>query len=209
MAANAAPASRAVRVDGRRLRTERTKQLIIDAFLELASAHSPRLPTAAETAERAGYSVRSVFERFPDMLSLRIAATDWAMDQAIALVPPHLADGDRQARIKYQVEIRARVCDRWMRLWHGLVTNQSDSEELKLRIGRSRRLTIERLEVTYARELATLSALERTQTLIALEAVTDAEAWARMREHFGLSFDEACAAWIQAVDGMLPPTPLD
>ena len=196
-------------MDGRRLRTERTKQLIIDAFLELAFTNSPRLPTAAETAERAGYSVRSIFERFPDMHTLQVAATDWAMDQAIALVPPHLADGDRQSRIRYQVEIRAGVCDRWVPLWRGLVANHNDSEELKLRIRRSRELTIQRLEMTYARELATLSALERTQTLIALEAVTDAESWARMREHFGLSFDEACAAWIQAVDRMLPPTPPD
>ena len=204
---NAVPASRAVRVDGRRLRTERTKQLIIDAFLELAFTNSPRLPTAAETAERAGYSVRSIFERFPDMHALQVAATDWAMDQAIALVPPHLADGDRQSRIRYQVEIRAGVCDRWVPLWRGLVANQNDSEDLKLRIRRSRELTIQRLEVTYARELETLPALERTQTLIALEAVTDAESWARMREHFGLSFDESCATWIQAVDRMLPPSP--
>jgi AcrR family transcriptional regulator len=204
---NAAPVTRAVRVDGRRLRTERTKQLIIDAFLELASAHSPRLPTAAETAERAGYSVRSIFERFPDMHSLQIAATDWAIDQAIALVPPHSVEGDRQSRIKYQIETRAGVCERWVRLWHGLVSNQNDSEELKLRIRRSREMTMERLAVTYAQELETLPALERTQTLIALEAVTDAESWARMREHFGLSFDEACATWIQAVDRMLPLTP--
>jgi len=194
-------------VDGRRLRTERTKQLIIDAFLELASAHSPRLPTAMETAERAGYSVRSIFERFPDMHSLQVAATDWAMDQAVAMVPPQLADGDRKSRIKYQVETRAGVCERWVRLWRGLVSNQNDSDELKLRIRKSRELTIARLELTYAQELATLSALERTQTLIALEAVTDHESWARMREHFGLSFDEACALWVQAVDGMLPPTP--
>ena len=160
-----------------------------------------------ETAERAGYSVRSIFERFPDMHSLQVAATDWAMDQAIALVPPHLADGDRQARIRYQVEIRAGVCERWVRLWRGLILNQNDSEELKLRIRKSRELTIARLEVTYARELATLSVLERTQTLIALEAVTDAECWARMREHFDLPFDEACATWVRAVDRMLPPTP--
>ena len=33
------------------------------------------------------------------------------------------------------------------------------------------------------------------------------ESWARMREHYGLSFEEACDVWIRAIDRMLPPTP--
>ena len=61
-------------VDGRRQRSERTRQLIIEAYLALLR-EDPHIPTSARIAERAGYSVRSVFERFPDLLSLRIAAT--------------------------------------------------------------------------------------------------------------------------------------
>jgi len=204
---SAVSAPRTVRVDGRRLRTERTRQAIIDAYLALAFAHSPRLPTAAETAERAGYSVRSVFERFPDMHSLQVAATDHALHQAATLLPPYMTVGDRKTRIEYQVETRARVCDRWVRLWRGLVANQSDSEELKLRIRKSRERTMERLEATYMPELGTLPAPQRTELLIALEAVTDIESWARMRELFGLSFEEARAVWTQAIDRLLPPTP--
>jgi len=34
---------------------------------------NPRPPTASQIAERAGYSVRSLFERFPDLLSLSLA----------------------------------------------------------------------------------------------------------------------------------------
>ena len=40
--------------------------------------------------------------------------------------------------------------------------------------------------------------------LIALEAITDMESWARMRELYGLSYEEACAVWIRAIDRMLP-----
>lgn len=39
------------------------------------------------------------------------------------------------------------------------------------------------------------------------EAIVDVESWARMREQFGLSVDEACAVRVQAVDRLLPPTP--
>ncbi len=65
------------RIDGRRLRSERTKQLIIEAFLALVR-ENPKVPTAIQIAERAGYSVRSVFERFPDLNALHVAATDYA-----------------------------------------------------------------------------------------------------------------------------------
>ena len=61
------------RIDGRRLRSERTKQLIIEAFLALLR-DNPEMPTAVQIAERAGYSVRSIFERFPDLNALRGSA---------------------------------------------------------------------------------------------------------------------------------------
>jgi hypothetical protein len=37
----------------------------------------------------------------------------------------------------------------------------------------------------------------------------DFESWARMREFFGLSFQESCTVWIRAIDRLLPPTPAD
>jgi hypothetical protein len=52
-----------------------------------------------------------------------------------------------------------------------------------------------------------LSDDERRKTLLALEAVSDYESWGRMRELYGLSFEQACAVWIRAIDGLLPPTP--
>ena len=54
------------RVDGRRLRSERTRQLIIEAYMALVR-DSSQIPTAVQIAERAGYSVRSIFERFADL----------------------------------------------------------------------------------------------------------------------------------------------
>jgi AcrR family transcriptional regulator len=81
------PSGETLRIDGRRLRSERTKQLIIEAYLALAYENSPRVPTAAEIARRAGYSVRSVFERFPDINALQVAAVDYAMVQVAALAP--------------------------------------------------------------------------------------------------------------------------
>ncbi len=195
------------RIDGRRLRSERTKQLIIEAYLVLADAHSPRVPTAAEIAEKAGYSVRSIFERFPDIRALQIAAVDYAMAQVTALAPSGELEGDREVRLKSQVRARAEVCERWLPLWRSLIINQGDSTELKDRIRQARERYMARLEIIYQPELATVSGLERRQILIALEALTDVESWARMRQFFDLPFDDACTAWVQVIDRLLPQGP--
>ena len=49
---------------------------------------------------------------------------------------------------------------------------------------------------------------ERRQVLIAIESLIDFESWARMREYNALSVEEAREVWIQAIDRLLPPTPV-
>jgi len=178
----------------------------MEAFLALLR-DNPVMPTAAQIAERAGYSVRSIFERFPDLDALRVATADYSLAQSAALAPPRNVDGDRETRIKSHVETRAGTCERGIALWRVLLFNADASEELKVRVRIGRQRTIDRFEIMYRSELSTLSDEERKYLLIALEALTDFESWARMREFFGLSFAEACAVWIHAIDRMLPPTP--
>lgn len=198
---------KSAKIDGRRLRSERTKQLIIEAYIALAEEMSPRVPTAAEIAERAGYSVRSIFERFPDIRALQVAAIDYSLAQIAALSPPRGTDGDRMARIVSHVRTRGESCERWLPLWRSLIVNQGDSPEIKARIRIARDRATDRMKIMFTPEFAALSAEERQQLLIALEALTDVESWARMREFFGLSFDEACLVWIQTIGRLLPKDP--
>jgi AcrR family transcriptional regulator len=197
------------RVDGRRLRSERTRQLIIEAYLALAGEKSPHIPTAAEIARRAGYSVRSVFERFPDLQALRVAAVDFATLQTFSLPQSPTADlpADRESRIDIHVATRAGNCERWLPFWRTLIANPGASQDLRARIVRLREGAIIRLAFVYSPELSALPEIERRQVLIALEALTDMESWGRMREFFGLSFDEGCAVWRLAFDRMIPATP--
>ena len=209
-AAPASAVSKPVRMDGRRLRSERTKQLIIEAYLDLIRENpSVPMPTAAEIAARAGYSVRSIFERFPDLHTLRVAAADYSLAHAAALAPARDVDGDRATRILSQVETRAGTCERGVALWRALLFNVDENDALKSRIKIARDRTVERIELMYRPELAVLSPTERRNLLIALEAITDIESWARMRYTYGLSFVEACAVWMRTIDRMLPPTPQD
>jgi len=195
-----------VRIDGRRQRSERTRQTIVEAYLALLR-ENPNVPTAAQIAERAGYSVRSIFERFPDLLALRIAATDHAFAVGNAEAVPHNSDADRATRLRSQVETRARTCEQWLPLWRALNANQGESVELKTRIRLAREMIMKRLEFMYQPELGTLSEIDRKRTVIALEALTDFESWGRMRDLYGLTFEQACALWTRAIDHLLPPTP--
>ena len=194
------------RIDGRALRSERTKQLIIEAYLELLR-DSPEIPTAAQIAKRAGYSVRSVFGRFDDLLALSLAAADYAFAEGLAQAAIRDLDGTREQRLRAQVETRAGVCERWLPLWRVLLHNQNESEFLKTRIGLMRDAVWARLALMYRAELAPLPEADRRKILIALEQVTDFESWGRMRERHGLSVADAIDAWITAIDRLLPPTP--
>ena len=149
--------SKPTRIDGRRLRSARTKQLIIEAYLTLLR-ESPQIPTAATIAERAGYSVRSVFERFPDLHALRVAATDYAFTQGTAQAVARDFSGDRLTRLKSHVETRSWICEQWLPLWRALNANQGDSSELKSRILLIRQAILKRIELMYEPELSTLNA---------------------------------------------------
>lgn len=199
--------SKPTRIDGRRLRSARTKQLIIEAYLTLLR-ESPQIPTAASIAERAGYSVRSVFERFPDLHALRVAATDYAFTQGTAQAVARDVSGDRLTRLKSHVETRSWTCEQWLPLWRALNANQGDSSELKSRILLIRQAILKRIELMYEPELSTLKQTERQQTLIAIESLIDFESWSRMRDFSGLSIEEAREVWVKSIDRLLPPTPV-
>ena len=194
------------RIDGRLQRSERTKQLLIESYLDLLR-ENPQIPTSAEIAKRAHCSTRSVFERFTDLLTLSLAAADYAFAQGMAQAVARNVDGDRQARLKSQVETRAAVCERWLPLWRALLHHQHESDKLAFRIERMRDAVVARLEMMYRPELSTLSEAERKPVLIALEALTDFESWGRLRERHGLSIEAACEIWVAAIDRLLPPTP--
>lgn len=201
-----APPSSKRQVDGRRLRSERTRRLIIEAYLDLLR-ESPQPPTASQIAKRAGYSTRSVFERFADLLALSFAAADHAFAQGMAQAVIRHVDADRQTRLRSQVETRSGICERWLPLWRALLHNQNESDLLKVRIERMRDVVAARLHLMYRPELSALPEAERNQLVIALEALTDFESWGRMRERHGLSIEAAREVWVNAIDRMLPPTP--
>src|SRR5258708_12538565 len=194
--------------DGRLRRSERTRQALIKAYLDLLR-EKQQPPTAPEIARRAGCSIRSVFQHFSGLLTLSLAAADYAFEQALAQAAVPNLDANLHVRLKSQVETRAAICERWLPLWRALLRYQSESEELAIRIKRIRAAMVARLELAYGPELSTLPGADRTQPLIPLAILTDFESWGRLREGHGLSIEAARDIWMSAIGRMLAAVPFN
>ena len=191
-----------MKVDGRRQRSARTRLTIIQAYLELLRRHGV-MPTAAQIADEAGYSTRSIFERFIDLDALSLATADYAIAQGQAEAVARDVDADRPTRIRSHVETRAQACERWLPLWR-IITRQDQIADLKMRVVVVRLGNIERMRLMYGPELSGLPEAPRDQLLIALATLTSFESWDQMRNCHGLSAEAAQAVWRAAIDRMLP-----
>jgi AcrR family transcriptional regulator len=198
----AATSSGPLKSDGRRQRSERTRLKIILAYLELLR-RNPVMPTAAQIAEQAGYSTRSIFERFADLDALSLATADYAIAQGQAEAVARHVDGDRPTRIRSHVETRAFACEKWLPLWR-IITGQDQLAELKTRVVLVRLANVERIKLMYAPELSSLPEPPLSQLVIALAALTSFESWDQMRHCHDLSVEAAQAVWRSAIDRMLP-----
>jgi len=192
-----------VKVDGRRQRSERTRLAIILAYLELLRRHGG-MPTAAQIADEARCSTRSIFERFSDLDALSLATADYAIAQGQAEAAARDIDGDRSTRIRSHVQTRALACEKWLPLWR-IITRQEQIVALKTRVVLVRLANIERMKLMYAPELAALPEGPRDQLLIALAVLTSFESWDQMRHCHSLSEEASQAVWRGAVDRLLPP----
>ena len=140
--------------DGRRRRSERTRLSIIEAYLELLRRNSV-MPTAAQLADQAGCSVRSIFERFSDLNALSLATADYAIAKGQAEAVPRDVDGSRSMRIRSHVETRALACERWLPLWR--IIAGLDQPELRMRVQFARLANVERMKLMYRFELSLLA----------------------------------------------------
>lgn len=91
-------------IDGRTLRSMRTREAIVDATIGLLEEGDLR-PTAPRVAARAAVSVRSVFQHFDDLETLHASVAERLVDRVAVLVvpvPPDLPLAERLDRFVHQ-----------------------------------------------------------------------------------------------------------
>jgi AcrR family transcriptional regulator len=98
--------------DGRRLRSERSRQAVIDALLRLYDEGTIR-PSVAQISAASGVSERSVFRHFTDLEDLASAAISRQIGQVLAFyADPEPADtlaGRIDAIVDQRLALHARV----------------------------------------------------------------------------------------------------
>lgn len=170
-----------VQADGRRQRSERSRQAIIDAALALMQ-EGVLAPTAQGISERAGVGIRSFFRHFTDMEAL-IAAVD---DHIRAAYEAMFTGGDRSGelatRVKSAITRRGRAFDELSNLILGTQANLRHSSVLRQNYARCQRALRQDLESW----IPELSALETTSRE-AVDAIASFEFWHRLRVHQRLS----------------------
>lgn len=95
-------------LDGRTARAVRTRDALVDATIALVEEGDLR-PTAPRIAERAGVSVRSVFQHFDDLETLFSAVGARMVERLSELVRPVDPDAPLAERIAAFVAQRCRV----------------------------------------------------------------------------------------------------
>ncbi|HZR15174.1 MAG TPA: TetR/AcrR family transcriptional regulator [Acidimicrobiia bacterium] len=167
--------------DGRVLRGERNRTALVEALLELVDEGDVH-PTAPRIAERAGLSLRTVFQHFADMESLYAAVADRQTERVRALVAETVDPSLPLARrIDGLVEQRARFYETVTPVRRASLLVAHRSPELTARLEGVTRYLRRQLATTFEPELAALGRGRRSDVLSALEVATSWETWDSLR----------------------------
>ncbi len=168
-------------VDGRRLRSERSRLAIIEAALALQEERV-LVPTAQQISDRAGVGIRSFFRHFEDMEALFEAADDHIRDSYEALFLGGDRDGTLEERIDHAVDGHADAYESVSNMVQGTQAQLWRYETLRKNYARNQRGLRKDLDAW----LPELKSVPRG-TREAIDAITSFEMWHRLRYHQGLS----------------------
>lgn len=166
-------------LDGRRLRSERSKKAIIDAALGLME-EGILVATAQQVAERAGVGIRSFFRHFEDMESLSRAIDEQIRDSYELLFLGGERGGTLEQRVEHAVAHRASAYDAIKNIILATAAQRWRYKVLRENYARNQRGLRKDLE-NWLPELKKLPRAQRE----AVDAVTSFEMWNRLREHQG------------------------
>ena len=186
-------------VDGRRLRSERSRQALIDATLALMEEGN-LIPTAQQISDRAGVGIRSFFRHFEDMETLFTSIDDRVRDSTEALFLGGDRSGTLEERILHAVERRSEGYEVEMNLILSTAAQLWRSEVLRKNYARYQRGLRKDLD-DWLPELQSLSRSRRES----VEAIASFEMWHRLRYHQNMGKKAAVAVIVELLNDLIQP----
>jgi AcrR family transcriptional regulator len=162
-----------VPVDGRHARRHRSRDLAVDALLDLLNEGVAR-PTAQQVAERSGVSLRSIFRIFDDVQTLHTAASARQLSRVRHLFIDLPADGSLDDRVKATVQAMTRIYESVAPIRRAALRHASESTALQLQLSRARGWLRSEIDRVFAVEL---ERLQDPDVAAAVEASPRCETW--------------------------------
>lgn len=183
--------------DGRLQRSERSREAIVQAVLELVGEGDLR-PTAERVAERAGVGIRTVFRHFSDMDTLFSQLHERLEGELIPLLEQP-QPGSLSERVSGVVQNRATLFERLAPFKRSANLLRWRSEFLQDRHSEM----VKRLREHLLEWLPELRSKSSDQ-VEACEMISSFEAWDRLRVDQKLSYAKAASVTEVALLGLLP-----
>jgi len=166
--------------DGRLMRATRTRQLVVETFLDLLEEGEPQ-PTALQVSERAEISIRSIFRLFDDVEALHSAAVATQIERVAPLVVPLVPTGSLDERIKAVVDSRARIFEAISPIRRMAVRLAPTSRPIRADLLLANEFFRAQIVEMFDAELSGLPAPRCNITIETLDLATSWETWERLR----------------------------
>jgi AcrR family transcriptional regulator len=176
--------------DGRAERSERTRDAVVNAMLDLIEDGDLR-PTAPRIAERAGVALRTVFHHFADLEALFAVAAQRQMQRHLARTPIVTRDAPFERRLTAFVASRSEALEAISPVRRSALLSEPFSRVIAKHLGWIRARGRREVERVFERELKALTPARRRDALEAVTAFTSWSTWEALRAHQGLSQAQA------------------
>jgi AcrR family transcriptional regulator len=190
------------KTDGRNARAGRTRAAVAEAMLKLIRDGHLK-PTAAQVAEEARVSLRSVFQHFEDMESLYAAVAEAQMARFEHMLSEDSSGGPLPRRLQAFVDRRAKLLEMVTPVRRAAILQEPFSDVLAARLRWAHDMARGELERTFAPELDSALPVVRAELLAALDLVTNWPAWDTLRRMNGLSIPESKRVMERAIGSLL------
>lgn len=197
-------------IDGRKLRSQRSRLAVIEAILACYEDGIVR-PSVAEIARRSGVSERSVFRHFDDLEELATSAITHQASQLLGYFADPPRDGTLRQRVDALVDQRLRLFDRLRNLARAAAHHAARSTAIADAVRDRRNLLRAQIERQFAPELDGLDRRTRALLVAQIEQALSIEALDYLRDPTGAGLGprDLRAALVGTVDALLAAAPID
>jgi len=184
--------------DGRRMRSDRSRQLIVESMLYLVNEGNLQ-PTAQQVADHANVGIRSVFRHFEDMESIFEMANELSRDHYTGLFSGGNREGSLQQRILHATQYHAEAYETLGNVLLSVIGRRWNSAVMRKNYATHQRNLRKDLD-QWLPELKNLTPSRRE----AVDAIASFEYWHRLRGIQSLSKQSSIDTIVEMLELLMP-----